>query len=121
MEDEHEQEKQEILKNFEAEKHDKRTLESKIKSLADHGMSMNYQEFWILNLPARVIAFLHFHRELHFQAYFEIFLFLLVQRTEERLNEKSRDYSSLHQRHSEVAWHHVIKTSIVALIVASCA
>ncbi|XP_046853151.1 JNK-interacting protein 3-like isoform X2 [Xenia sp. Carnegie-2017] len=61
VEDEHEQEKQEILKNLEAEKLEKRTLESKIKSLTDH-----------------------------------------VQRTEERLNEKSRDYNSLHQRHSEM-------------------
>lgn len=38
VEDEHEQEKQEILKNLEAEKLEKRTLESKIKSLTDHGM-----------------------------------------------------------------------------------
>ena len=37
MEDEHEQEKQEILKNLEVEKHDKRGLEAKIKSLTDHG------------------------------------------------------------------------------------
>lgn len=37
MEDEHEQEKQEILNNLDVEKHDKRALDAKIKSLTDHG------------------------------------------------------------------------------------
>ncbi|XP_028409298.1 JNK-interacting protein 3-like isoform X2 [Dendronephthya gigantea] len=69
VEDEHEQEKREILKNFEDEKLEKRSLESKIKSLTDH-----------------------------------------VQRTEERLNEKCRDYNSLHQRHSEMVRHFMERT-----------
>ena len=40
VEDEHEQEKQEILKSLEKEKHERRLLDCKVKTLSDHGESI---------------------------------------------------------------------------------